>query len=161
MKPDKQCPYCQTKDSIIILEDDTWEYQDRNRRSFSVPDITCFYCEECGEKYIGPEADKLNQPKIQDARRLSESLLSGSEIKAIVEKVKITYGFSETQLENILGIGAKSFTRWKHGSVCQSNTADALLRAIDKYPSILMEIAEVRGVGTVPKKRGRRKLAQA
>jgi putative zinc finger/helix-turn-helix YgiT family protein len=154
-KAPERCPFCLRPGTVEVLENDTWEFLDKNRRTFEVSGYICFHCTACDEKSVDGAMDKLNHPKVLDARRVSESLLSGTDIKRILEKVKDKYGFSEAQLEDILGIGAKSFARWKNGAVCQSQTADALLRAIDKHPAIIEDIAKARGIPLVPIKRGR------
>jgi len=151
----ERCPFCLNAGTIEVLENDTWEFMNKDRRPFEVSGYTCFHCKACGEKSVNAEMDKLNHPKVLDARRISESLLSSMEIKHILEKVKEKFGFSEAQLEDILGIGAKSFTRWKNGTVCQSQTADALLRALDKHPSVIETIAKARKLSLVPTKKGR------
>lgn len=154
-KPSERCPFCLSKGTVEVLENDTWEYLDRNQRSFEVSGITCFHCKSCGEKSVNGEMDRLNHPKILDARRISESLLSSEDIKRILGKAKEALPIAESQLEAILGIGPKSFARWKAGKVSQSPAADALLRLIDKDPSNIVYLAQQRGVDVSARKRGR------
>jgi len=39
-------------------------------------------------------------------------------------------GWSQHELERLLGTGAKTVVRWEKGTVCQSRAADRLLRLL-------------------------------
>lgn len=60
--------------------------------------------------------------------RKEKGLLTGEAIKSIREKT----GLSGQKLEELLGLGAKSFARWENYKADQSIAIDFLLRAINK-----------------------------
>lgn len=43
-------------------------------------------------------------------------------------------GLSQTPLEHLLGVGAKTVVRWQKGTVFQSATADRLVRLLRAMP---------------------------
>ncbi len=151
-KPDKICPICNTEGSVKVVENATWNYPaGPSSPAFSVEGITCMTCQACGEEYVSPEMDKANLPKINEAKRKAMKMLSGAEIEEIVEKT----GLSAKELENVLGLGPHSFTRWKKGQVIQSPMADALLIALKRDPGLVGEMAARRDVPITNRKKGR------
>lgn len=153
-KPDKECPICEAQDSVEILADETREFKNNEGKPFVVTGLAYLHCRACGEKYVNTEADKLNGPKILDAKRISEGLLPSTEITRILAKVKEKTKLSDRQIEKILDIGDRSIPRWKR-DVCQSGMADAVFLLLDHDPDGIQYIAEKRGIDWQSLFRGR------
>lgn len=61
-------------------------------------------------------------------------------------RIRLKYKFKQTEMEQILSTGPKTWTRWERGKVPHSKAADKLIRVMAEYPDIarkLMEQAEV------------------
>jgi putative zinc finger/helix-turn-helix YgiT family protein len=145
------CQFCDSQ-RVEILESDTWDFPEGPANpAYQVHGITCFHCLDCDEKWVDPTMDKKNQPLINDALRKAKHLLTSEEIKEVLAAL----GLSETELESILGLGAKSFQRWKKGQIIQSPAADALLIAIQQHPDLIQVLAERRGISITHRKKGR------
>jgi YgiT-type zinc finger domain-containing protein len=154
-KPEPECPICSTQDSVEVLTNVSKEYLNSDGKSFRVDGLVSLHCKVCGETYINTQADKLNAPKILDAKRSSEGLLPSTEICRILDKVKEKSHLPESQIERILGIGERSLPRWKT-RVAQSAMADAILLMLDRDPDAILYLAECRGIELTPSKgRGR------
>lgn len=145
------CQFCDSQ-RVEILENDTWDFPEGPANpAYQVQGITCFHCLDCDEKWVDPAMDKKNQPLINDALRKAKHFLTSEEIKQVLAAL----GLSETELESILGLGAKSFQRWKKGQIIQSPAADALLIAIQQHPDLIQVLAERRGIPITHRKKGR------
>ncbi len=60
-------------------------------------------------------------------------LLTPTEIRAARERL----GLSQQQLQELLGLGGNSLSRWETGRVYQSRSLDALLRIVFNVPEAL------------------------
>jgi putative zinc finger/helix-turn-helix YgiT family protein len=60
-------------------------------------------------------------------------LLTPTEIRAARERL----GFNQQQLQELLGLGGNSLSRWETGRVYQSRSLDALLRIVFNVPAAL------------------------
>jgi putative zinc finger/helix-turn-helix YgiT family protein len=151
-KPDSICPLCEEEGTVSIIKDDVWTYTHAGLgETYRVEGITCCHCSACNEKYIQPGMDKLNLPKITDAKRKLEGLMTSQEIEGLLQSLP----FSQKQLEELLGIGEHSFSRWKSGSVTQNAACDNLLYLISSDPSLLERLALRHGQSLTPRKKGR------
>jgi putative zinc finger/helix-turn-helix YgiT family protein len=86
-------------------------------------------CLDCGEIYYSPEdlelLDKKRTEALESGRK-KKGLLTAQEIK----EIRATLGYSQDQLDKLLGFGARSFARWETYRADQSKAADLLLRAL-------------------------------
>lgn len=112
----------------------------------TVRGVEHYLCPECGE--IEFDADALDDwsAKIDAAYRDAKGLLAPSEIRAI----RKSYGLTQEQLEQVLGVGPISVTRWERGKVVQNKTVDTLIRIMRDYPSIAWNLIENAGVNKRP-----------
>jgi putative zinc finger/helix-turn-helix YgiT family protein len=89
-------------------------------------------CEECGERVI---AHALDQAIEQEARR-RRGLLAPQEIKAVRERT----GLSQEAMAQLIGVGAKSYTRWETGKSIQNKSNDNLIRLLDRNADKLLHL---------------------
>lgn len=95
-----------------------------------VPDVVHGECTGCGEVYLGiDEMERLQKAAASQVRE-SQGLLQPDEIRSL----RASLGLSQTGLEGLLGVGAKTVVRWEKGTVFQSATADRLMRLLRVMP---------------------------
>lgn len=129
----KQCAICGS-DKIKRLENQTTEYkfkQGNKVLNLILNGLSFDKCQNCGEEYLSPDDAKIETQKIKEALandRRKKGLLTAEEIREIRESL----GYSQSNFEKLLGLGAKSFARWETYKTDQSQAADLLLRAIKK-----------------------------
>lgn len=88
------------------------------------------YCNTCGNiSYIG-EQIATHQLAIADKIRSLDELLSPGDLL----RVRSKYGFSQTDMERLLSIGPKTWTRWERGKVVHTKSTDLVLRRMDEDP---------------------------
>ena len=97
-----------------------------------VPDVVHGECTGCGEVYLGIDEMEQLQKAAASQMREAQGLLQPAEIKAL----RASWGLSQTGLEGLLGVGAKTVVRWEKGTVFQSATADRLMRLLRVMPEI-------------------------
>jgi putative zinc finger/helix-turn-helix YgiT family protein len=151
-----KCPMCRHEGGIVIVGNDVWEYAATQKDpAYSVEGIHCYHCLNCDEKFTNKEMDKHNHPKTIDAYRKAKGLLTSDQLALISEILKA----SDQEIERVLGFGERTFSRWKNAHVCQSESHDALLRAVIQYPSFFFEIAEKKEIQVLGRRRGRPALS--
>lgn len=84
-------------------------------------------------------------PSGHRAALVNEGLLPPADIKALRKRV----GLTQPQVEQLLGAGLKTVTRWEKGAVIQNGAADTLLRLLRDVPEALTYLLRARQV--VPK----------
>ena len=89
-------------------------------------------CGRCGEVYLGIDQMEQLQKAAVDQVRDAQGLLRPDEIRAL----RAALGISQTRLEHLLGVGAKTVVRWEKGTVFQSATADRLMRLLRAMPEV-------------------------
>lgn len=98
-----------------------------------------FHCESCGDEFYAQGQQSETGRNRAGALRKHLGFLTPDEIREIRTK----YGLTQAALEELLGVGAKTVVRWERGTVCQSRTADKLMRVVrDKGPDVLITAAE-------------------
>jgi len=148
----RSCITCKATESVELMEGDIWEFEAAgDNPAFTVSGIVCYHCKNCGEKFVTGELDKINQPKIIEAKRRARGLLSGEEIGKIPAKV----GLSAKELETILGFAPNTFSRWKTAAMIQSPSSDALLIMIQAHPEMIFSLALKRGIPVTGRQKGR------
>jgi putative zinc finger/helix-turn-helix YgiT family protein len=99
-------------------------------------------CDHCGVvTYAGGQISE-HEFAVAKAIREAEGLLSADELRRIRSK----YRLRQTDMEQMLAIGPKTWTRWERGKVPQSKAADKLIRLIAEDPDVaqrLMEQAQI------------------
>jgi HTH-type transcriptional regulator/antitoxin MqsA len=116
------CPIC---DSATELVRSPREIKIGQRRV--VVDDERMRCRECGEEFYLPGQLDATARRAAEQVRREEGLLFPDEIKAIRQRL----GMTQAEFEQLLATGPKTVVRWERGTVCQSTTADRLMRLVD------------------------------
>jgi putative zinc finger/helix-turn-helix YgiT family protein len=114
---------------------------DHNGKSATIQDRQMF-CGACGN--ISYRADQISAHEIAvaSAVRELEGLLSAGELYRIRAKYKLR----QTDMEQILSTGPKTWTRWERGKIPQSKAADKLIRVIAEEPDVAHRLMMQAGV---------------
>lgn len=99
-------------------------------------------CEQCGDTYFAPGEMNEVLKRASDIIRSEEGLLSSDEIKRIRRRLGVT----QPQLEQMIGAGPKTVTRWEKGTVFQNGATDTLLRVLRDVPEAVEYLMRTRGV---------------
>jgi len=102
-----------------------------NQVPISIDGVEMYECSSCGERFFTPEQARAVSIATKNQVRQAQGLLSGQAIVAIRHRL----GLSQTDLEELFGLGPKVVTRWETGRVVQSKTADVALRLLDMDPA--------------------------
>jgi putative zinc finger/helix-turn-helix YgiT family protein len=89
-------------------------------------------CDACGTvTYAG---DEISRHELAVAAKIREldGLLSAEDLR----RIRLRYAFRQTDLEAMLSVGPKTWTRWERGKVPQSKAADTLIRVIADDPDV-------------------------
>jgi HTH-type transcriptional regulator/antitoxin MqsA len=110
----------------------------------TVVDVTGSTCSSCGETFYTPQQLDAAQIAASNQLRKEDGLLGPADIR----RIRARYGLTQAQLEQLLGVGPKTVVRWERGTVCQSRTADELLRIITDMPFVYEHLARKNGITT-------------
>ena len=91
-------------------------------------------CRKCGVDHYTRDQSLASSRARASVLRAYEGLLSPQEIRAIRDHL----GYTQAQLEQVLGVGRKTVVRWEKGTVRQSRLADRFLRALAANPNIVV-----------------------
>ena len=99
-------------------------------------------CGQCGT--ILYEGDQITRHELAVAGKIREmeGLLSAEELR----RIRLKYGFRQTDMEAMLSIGPKSWTRWERGKVPQSKAADTLIRVLADVPEVARLLMRQAGI---------------
>ena len=100
------------------------------------------FCTVCGNvSYIGDQASR-HELAVASKIRALEGLLSADELR----RIRVKYAFRQTDLEAMLSVGPKTWTRWERGKVPQSKAADTLIRVLAEDPEVARRLMEQAGI---------------
>ena len=126
------CPICGGSVSVCVGPIE-WDVRGE---SVVIDGVKHGMCDTCGEAFFAPDvADGVHRKAVAKLKE-SKGLLSGSEIKAIREKL----GLSQAGFERLIGAGPKTVVRWENDTVFQNKTADTLLRVLRDYPNVAADM---------------------
>ena len=97
---------------------------------------------DCKEVYFAPGEMDAAMIHASDVIRTEEGLLTPSEIKSFRKRI----GLTQPQLEDLLGAGLKTVTRWEKGTVIQNGATDTLLRLLRDMPEALSRLMQQRSI---------------
>lgn len=104
------------------------------QRKVVIEDDRHLYCEACGSiSYRGSMLSE-NQRAIADKIRDVDRLLSPALIKDIRTH---RLGLTQTEMEELLRLGKKTWVRWERGKIAHSKQADLILRMIENVPGAI------------------------
>jgi HTH-type transcriptional regulator/antitoxin MqsA len=124
----QRCPNCghaPLRDELIT---DRFEYRGdgEESRTIEVPNVPVEVCPNCGEKYLGPAAARVQHAAV--CRALG--LLTPEEIQAIRER----YGPTQAEFARLTGIGEATVSRWERGRMLPNRAMDRYLRLLRDRP---------------------------
>ncbi|MGL4187301.1 MAG: type II toxin-antitoxin system MqsA family antitoxin [Sphaerotilus sulfidivorans] len=99
-------------------------------------------CDHCGSDFAGAEESQLNKRAMVGFRKRVDELLSGSQIRKIREKYKI----SQAQAAKLFGGGPVAFSKYEHDDVAQSAAMDNLLRLVEANESAFWTLVSQKGM---------------
>jgi putative zinc finger/helix-turn-helix YgiT family protein len=114
---------------------------ERNGKSKTIQDrrMRCTACETLS--YQGSQISE-HEKAVASAERELDGLLSPEDLC----RIRLKYKFKQTEMEQMLSTGPKTWTRWERGKIPHSKAADKLIRVMAEYPDVarkLMEQADV------------------
>lgn len=112
-----------------------------NQVPVSIQDAEMYECSSCGERFFTPEQARAVSIATKNQVRQAQGLLSA---EAIIE-IRHRLGLSQTDLEELFGLGPKVVTRWETGRVVQSKTADVALRLLAIDPDNVNKLRHSQG----------------
>lgn len=111
------------------------EHEVKGRR-IEIENDRHLFCPDCGAvSYQGDMLDAVGAAIAAEIRR-QDGLLSPEEIRV----VRLKYGFTQSEMEKLLGLGPKTWVRWERGRVCQSRAADQIIRALANNPRLVRDL---------------------
>jgi len=126
------CPSCDNEMTYLTNQTKTIKFKTPNGvQDIQLKELSFYKCTNCEEIIYTPQDLEIYDTKLNqyhDEKRKEKNLLTASEIKQIREST----GLNQQELETLLDVGAKSFTRWESNKVEQSRAIDWLLRLIRK-----------------------------
>lgn len=99
-------------------------------------------CGRCHEEFLTPDQTRADSVAAGNAIREHLGLLNGSQVRAIRERL----GLTQAQFEELLGVGPKTVVRWERNTVCQSATADRLMRLVEASPDNVLYLRRLHGL---------------
>jgi len=112
-----------------------------------IPDLEVTACmnpdchpEDPGDTIIHDDA-AIWRVTVETYRQLG--LLTPAEIRAGRERLRL----SQQELQELLGLGGNSLSRWENGRVYQSRSSDTLLRVVFEVPEALEYLTRTRKSG--------------
>lgn len=131
-----QCPIC--GQCAVISTSDPYKVEFRDS-SYAVTGFTYDVCTDCGEElFASGQVDAIHSAAVAMARE-AQGLLTPGQIR----QLRTDLSLRQKDLEEILGVGPKSVTRWEKGTVFQSAVADRFMRKLWQHPEILGETPNV------------------
>ena len=118
-----------------------------NQMPVVIENAEMYRCESCGEEFFTPEQSRELSRRIKNQVREEWGLLSP---ERIVE-IRRSLGLSQSELEELFGLGEKVVTRWENGRVIQGRTADVALRLLEMEPGLLPKLRKQLHAARQPK----------
>jgi len=99
-------------------------------------------CATCGTISYAGEQISRHELAVAAKIRAIDGLLSAEDLRRIRQQ----YAFRQTDLEAMLSVGPKTWTRWERGKVPQSKAADTLIRVIADDPEVARRLMQRAGI---------------
>lgn len=124
------CPMCEEGHLTPATFEGDFKH---NGDTIHVDALECFRCDACGADPVLEDQIRRNHRRIADAKRRSDGLLAGDEIKLLRESFCLT----QQEAAALFGGGANAFSKYERGDVIQSVSMDRLMRLIANHPYLL------------------------
>jgi len=100
------------------------------------------FCTSCGTvSYVGEQISR-HELAVAACIRDMDGLLSAEDLR----RIRLKYALRQTDLEAMLSIGPKTWTRWERGKVPQSKAADTLIRVLAADPDVARRLMTWAGI---------------
>ena len=100
------------------------------------------FCPACGTiSYVGEQASR-HELAIAAKIREMDNLLSAEDLR----RIRLKYALRQTDLEAMLSVGPKTWTRWERGKIPQSKAADTLIRVLAEDPEVARRLMDQAGI---------------
>ncbi len=129
------CPVCE---KVELKEKKITRECEYKGEVLEIPEYVVHDCKVCKESIVDPNTLKRASKKLRDFHRKVDGLLQSNEIKRIREES----GYTQECLEDLLGVGPKTFTRYENNVVTQSRIMDLVLRILRIAPEVI-DLAKV------------------
>jgi HTH-type transcriptional regulator/antitoxin MqsA len=138
-----ECMIC-GGNAVIVIESKRARYRNE------IVDVSreVFRCDSCEEEYVTPDQARVYLRNIKNEIRKRYGLLPPERIAEIRGKL----GLTQADLEEILSAGSKVVVRWESGKVIQSGANDAMLRLLEKDPSMLDRLRQIQQLRSAEQK---------
>jgi putative zinc finger/helix-turn-helix YgiT family protein len=133
------CANCDSQKVRKVRRKFATEY---NQMPISIKNVEMYECSACGERFFTPEQARAVSIATKNQVRQAQGLLSAAEIVEIRRRLDL----SQTDLEELFGLGPKVVTRWETGRVVQSKAADVALRLLAMDPEKVHKLRERQAV---------------
>jgi HTH-type transcriptional regulator/antitoxin MqsA len=130
------CPVCGVAALQVELYSDEIPYQNGAIR---IDGLQSARCENCGADPVVPEQIRANHLLIADAKRASDGLLYGEQIRSLRERL----GLSQADAAALFGGGSTGFSKYERGQVVQSVPMDRLLRLVAEHPHLINSLRKI------------------
>ena len=137
MNPDR-CSQCGQEAVEERVEDLLVKH---NGKALSIRDRR-MVCAACGNVSYRNTQISEHELAVASAIREMEGLLSPAELLSI----RLKYRLKQTDMEQMLSTGPKTWTRWERGKIPQSKAADQLIRLIADDPDIAHRLMVQAGI---------------
>jgi HTH-type transcriptional regulator/antitoxin MqsA len=108
-----------------------WESDFRHGdKTVHVTGLECYRCDNCDVDPVFTDQIRRNQLRIADAKRRSDGMLVGDEIRCIRDQL----GLSQQDAALLFGGGTNAFSKYERGDVLQSVAMDRLLKIVAYCP---------------------------
>jgi putative zinc finger/helix-turn-helix YgiT family protein len=132
-----QCPLCDEQARVVSVRHEVTV----GRRRVLVDD-EYMQCDKCDEAFYTPDQSEQLRARASAAAEREANLLSGSEIA----NVRLSLQLTQTEFEQLLGVGAKTSARWESGRVRPNVATDRLIRLLAANPQNVQILAGINGV---------------
>lgn len=99
-------------------------------------------CEACGTLSYAGEQITRHELAVAAKIREMDGLLSAEQLR----RIRLKYAFRQTDMEAMLSVGPKTWTRWERGKIPQSKAADTLIRVLADDPEVARRLMQQAGI---------------
>ena len=95
-------------------------------------------CDVCTSDFAGAEESRMNKRAVMAFRKSVDGLLTGTEIRALRDKYKLTQG----QAAKLFGGGPVAFSKYENEDVAHSEAMDTLLRLVRRSADAFWQLVD-------------------
>jgi HTH-type transcriptional regulator/antitoxin MqsA len=133
----KVCPVCE--EGVLMIREGYNETEHKG-----VKDSVLFFyeeCDACGSEQADASLSLKNKRLMIAFRKQVDGLLTGSEVRALRERLKL----KQSDASRVFGGGPTAFSKYESDDVAQSAAMDKLLRVADALPESFRYLCKLAG----------------